>query len=249
MNRDTDIAVLFERVSKSIGGTPILDDVSFVVPRGSALSILGRRGTGKTIALKLCIGLLRPDTGRIFINGEEITALDTPGILRVRQSAGFVFQNAAVFDSISVAENIALPLRYKTREPEYEIQQKVSRKLLEVGLAGDGDKMPIDLSVGMRKLLSFARALACDPDLLLLDDPWNGIDAITAIHLRKLLLDLKQRRHTTLLLVNNRMTEVRHIADQFAILEGGRIVACGTPREMARLENPTVKQFLSHEDI
>ncbi len=247
MNGAVESAVRFERVSKSIGATRILEDVSFEVPRGSAFSILGCRGTGKTIALKLSIGLLRPDEGRIFINGEEITALDTAGLLRIRQSTGFVFQNAAVFDSMPVAENIAFPLRHNSRAPESEIQEKVCRQLLEVGLERDGDKMPTELSVGMRKLLSFARALAGNPGLLLLDDPWNGVDAISAVHIRKLLLGLKQRQ-TTLLVAENRMTEGRHIADRLAILDGGRVIAHGTPGELARLEHPTVRQFLSQED-
>ena len=109
--------------------------------------------------------------------------------------------------------------------------------------------MPVDLSVGMRKLLGFARALACDPSILLLDDPWNGVDSITAALIRKLLLDLKQRRRTTLLIIDNKLTEVRHISDQLAILDGGHMIACGPPNEVARCDNPIVKQFGSQEDF
>jgi phospholipid/cholesterol/gamma-HCH transport system ATP-binding protein len=242
-----DVAVRFDHVSKSIGATRVLDDVTFEIPRGAAFSILGRRGTGKTIALKLSIGLLKPDQGRIFINQEEITALDVPDLLRIRQSTGFVFQNAAIFDSISVAENIAFPLRYNCEKPEIEIQEKVRQQLQQVGLEEVGDKMPVDLSVGMRKLLGFARALACNPAILLLDDPWNGLDSITAELVRKLLLDLKQRRRTTLFVIDNKMTEVRHISDQIAILDGGRIIACDSPSELARCDNTIVKQFVSQE--
>jgi phospholipid/cholesterol/gamma-HCH transport system ATP-binding protein len=249
MNVDGDVAVRFDQVSKSIGTMRILEDVSFQIPRGTAFSILGRRGTGKTIALKLSIGLLKPDRGRIFINQEEITRLDTRGLLRVRKSTGFVFQNSAVFDSISVAENIAFPLRYDSGKPESEIQERVRQQLLQVGLEQDGDKMPVDLSVGMRKLLGFARALSCDPAILLLDDPWNGVDSITAAIILKLLLDLKQRRHTTLLIMGNKMAEVRHISDQLAILDGGHMIACGPPNEVARSDNPIVRQFVSQEDL
>src|SRR6266567_790788 len=153
MNLDGEVAVRFDHVWKSIGPRRILDDVSFEIPQGTAFSILGRRGTGKTIVLKLSIGLLKPDRGRIFINQEEITGLDTSALLRVRKSIGFVFQNSAVFDSISVAENIAFPLRYHRANAESDIQETVRRQLLQVGLEHDGDKMPADLSAGMRKLL------------------------------------------------------------------------------------------------
>jgi phospholipid/cholesterol/gamma-HCH transport system ATP-binding protein len=248
MKPNEDEAVRFDRVSKSIDGMRILEEVSFQVPRGTAFSILGRRGTGKTIALKLSIGLLKPDLGRIFINREEITTLDTPGLMRVRKSTGFVFQNSAVFDSISVADNIAFSLRYNSGRSESEIQQKVREQLLQVGLEQERDKMPMDLSVGMRKLLGFARALACDPAILLLDDPWNDVDSITAAIIRKLLLDLKQRRGTTLLMIGNKMAEVRPISDQLAILDGGHIIACGPPNEVARCDNPIVRRFVSQED-
>jgi len=140
-------------------------------------------------------------------------------------------------------------LRYNSGKPESEIQEKVHQQLLQVGLEQDSQKMPVDLSVGMRKLLGFARALACDPCILLLDDPWNGVDSITAALIRKLLLDLKQRRRTTLLIIDNKLTEVRHISDQLAILDGGHMIACGPPNEVARCDNPIVKQFGSQEDF
>jgi phospholipid/cholesterol/gamma-HCH transport system ATP-binding protein len=249
MNLDGSVAVRFDQVSKSIGTTRILEDVSFAISPGTAFSILGRRGTGKTIALKLAIGLLKPDQGRIFLNGEEITAIDTPDLLRVRRSTGFVFQNSAAFDSISVAENIAFPLRYNNGKPESEIQEKVRQLLVQVGLERDSHKMPVDLSVGMRKLLGFARALACDPAILLLDDPWNGVDSITAALIRRLLLDLKQRRRTTLLIAANKLTDVRHICDQLAILDGGHMVACGPLNEVVRCDNQVVRKFVSQEDF
>lgn len=250
MNLDAGLAIRFDGVSKSIGATHILEDLSFEVPHGTAFSILGRRGAGKTTALKLAIGLQRPDRGRIFLNREEITGLDAAGLLRIRRSTGFVFQNSAIFDSISVAENIAFPLRYNSGTSESEIQETVHRQLLQVGLEQDGEKMPAALSVGMRKLLGFARALACDPAILLLDDPWDGVDSITAAAIRRLLLDLKQRRRTTFLITVNKMTELRHIADQFAILDGGRLIAGSLSNAMAGNDDDSVmKQFVSQEDI
>jgi len=247
MNLDSDVAIRFERVSKSIRATRILDDVSFEVARGTSLSIVGRRGAGKTVALKLTIGLLKPDRGRIFLNEEEITGLAVSDLLRVRKTTGFIFQSAAVFDSISVAENIAFPLRYNSGRSESEIQEKVHQHLLQIGLERDKDKMPCDLSMGMRKLLGFARALAGEPAILLLDDPWNGLDCITSANLRTLLLDLKLHLHTTLLIVTGDLNEVLHVSDQLAVLDGGRMIVCGSPDEAAASGDPVVRKFLSQE--
>jgi phospholipid/cholesterol/gamma-HCH transport system ATP-binding protein len=249
MSRVEDVAVRFDRVSKSIGATRILEDVSFEVPRGTAFSILGRRGAGKTIVLKLSIGLLKPDRGRIFVNNDDITALDHSGLLQVRKSIGFVFQQAAVFDSISVAENIAFPLRCISRKPESELHERVRQQLLQVGLEQDIDRMPNDLSVGMRKLLGFARALACDPAILLLDDPWSGIDSVSVALVRDRLLSLKQRRGATLLIAANKMTEVRSISEQLGVLDGGHMIACGSPNEVARSDHPVVRQFVLQQDF
>jgi phospholipid/cholesterol/gamma-HCH transport system ATP-binding protein len=249
MNLDGSVAVRFDQVSKSIGTTRILEDVSFAISRGTAFAILGRRGTGKTVTLKLAIGLLKPDRGRIYIDGEEITALDTPDLLRVRRSTGFAFQNSAAFDSISVSENVAFPLRYNSGKPESEIQEKVQQLLARLGLERDSHKMPVELSVGTRKLLGLARALAGDPAILLLDDPLDSVDPITAVLIRRLLLDLKQRCRTTLLIAANKLMDVRHICDQLAILDGGHMVACGSPNEVARCDNQVVRQFVSQEDF
>jgi phospholipid/cholesterol/gamma-HCH transport system ATP-binding protein len=239
-----DAAVRFDRVSKSIGETDILEDVTFEVPRGSVFSIIGRRGAGKTITLKLTIGLLKPDLGSIFINNQDITALDHAGLLKIRRSTGFVFQTSAIFDSISVAENVAFPLRCATHSPESKLRDIVRQQLNRVGLGEDSYKMPNDLSVGMRKLLAFARTLASDPAILLLDDPWCGVDSVTGALIRELLLSLKERRGTTLLITANRLAEVRSLSEQLAVLDEGRIVALGSPDEVVRSDHPAVKQFV-----
>jgi len=245
MNSDRRVAVRFDRVSKSIDEARVLEDVSFEISRGTAFSILGRRGAGKTMLLKLAIGLLKPDRGRIFVDGEDITALDTPDLLRVRRSTGFVFQNSAAFDSICVAENVAFPLRYHSDKLDSEIQDKVRELIIQADLEQDRYTMPVDLSVGMRKLLGFARALACDPALLVIDDPWNGVDSITANRIRRLLLDLKRRRGTTLLIAANKVPDVQRICDQLAILDGGHLITCGPPDELARCGNPVASEFAS----
>jgi phospholipid/cholesterol/gamma-HCH transport system ATP-binding protein len=237
------VAVRFDGVSKSIGETDILDDISFEVPRGAAFSIVGRSGAGKTVALKLSIGLLKPDLGRVFLNGQDITAMDHQGLLHVRRSTGFVFQTSAIFDSISVAENVAFPLRCSTGIPESRLRDKVRQELDRVGLAEDSSKMPNDLSFGMRKLLGFARALASDPAILLLDDPWSGVDSVTGAHIRELLLNLKNRPGTTLLIAANRIADVRGLCEHLAVLDDGRLIACGSPSEVERSDHPLVRQF------
>jgi phospholipid/cholesterol/gamma-HCH transport system ATP-binding protein len=249
MSRIGPVAVRFDRVSKTIAQTSILEDVSFEVRRGAAFSILGRRGTGKTIALKLAIGLLKPDRGSIFINDQDIAELDHPALLQVRKSTGFVFQGAALFDSMSVAENIAFPLRCNRKRLPGELRETVRQQLAQVGLEQEIDKMPNDLSVGMRKLLGFARALACDPAILLVDDPWNGIDSVTAALIRDVLSGLRRRLGTTLLIAGNRMTDVGSVSEQLAVLDEGRIVACGAPNEVARSDHPVVKQFVLQQDF
>ena len=238
-----NVAVRFEEVSKSIGGKDVLEDISFEVPRGTVFSILGRREAGKTTVLKLSIGLLKPDFGRVFLNNQDITEMDHPGLLHVRRSTGFVFQTSAIFDSISVAENVAFPLRLATHSPESKLRERVRQQLELVGLEEDSDRMPNDLSAGMRKLLGFARALASDPAILLLDDPWCGVDSVTGALIRELLLNLKERQGTTLLIAANRMAEVRSFSDQIAVLEEGRIIACGSPDEVERCDHPVVKQL------
>jgi phospholipid/cholesterol/gamma-HCH transport system ATP-binding protein len=238
-----DVAVRFEQVSKSIGEIDVLENISFDVPRGTVFSILGRLGAGKTTVLKMSIGLLKPDVGRIFLNSQDITEMDHSGLLHVRRSTGFVFQTSAVFDSISVAENVAFPLRCATHSPESKLRERVRQQLEQVGLEQESDRMPNDLSAGMRKLLGFARALASDPAILLLDDPWCGIDSDTGEVIRELLLDLKERHGTTLMIAANRMKEVRSFSDQLAVLDGGRMIACGSPNEVERTDHPVVKQF------
>src|SRR5512140_1011896 len=160
-------AIRFDHVSKSFDDQRVLDDVSFEVPRGTACCILGRSGTGKSVTLKLLMGLLKPDAGRIYVNDVEIEALDSAGLVDVRKSIGFLFQYSALFDSLSVAENVAFPLRRPARMSETEIARSVREGLAEVGLEDDLDKMPLDLSGGMRKRVGLARALALKPAILL----------------------------------------------------------------------------------
>lgn len=249
MNHEETKAVRFEQISKSFDAAPLLESVSLEIARGEAFCILGRSGTGKTVLLKLMVGMLKPDRGKIFINQEEITALDRAGLLRVRKAVGFLFQNAALFDSISVAENLALPLRHHRGKTENQIEDIVRRKLAEAGLEKYRNKFPADLSAGLRKRVGLARALVLDPAILMIDDPSCGIDSIAACEMNRLLLDLKQNRKITLVFVSDRMGGVRRIPDRFAVLDAAHVIFCGSADELERSDNRLVRQFASHEDL
>src|SRR4030095_607450 len=167
-------AIRFESVSKSFDGRHVLDDVSFDVPPGTACCIMGRSGTGKSVTLKLLMGLLKPESGRIYVNDRELAALNSRELVAIRKTMGFLFQYSALFDSLSVAENVAFPLRRHTRMTDGEIQASVRERLAEVGLENELDKMPLELSGGMRKRVGLARALALKPSVLLVDEPSSG---------------------------------------------------------------------------
>jgi phospholipid/cholesterol/gamma-HCH transport system ATP-binding protein len=206
---------------------------------------LGRSGTGKSVTLKLMIGLLKPDKGKIFIDDQELTDLDAPALSEVRKHVGFLFQNAALFDSISLAENLAFPLRRHTRKSANEIRDIVHEKLEQVGLEKDYDKMPADLSGGMRKRAGLARALVLDPSILLVDEPSAGLDRITASEIDQLLLDLKTRKKVTLVLVTHDPAGARRFGDRLAVLEDGKFIGTGTAEELEKSDNDTVRKLVS----
>jgi phospholipid/cholesterol/gamma-HCH transport system ATP-binding protein len=249
MRNQTHPAIRIEHVSKSFDGRTVLEDVSFDVSAGEAFGILGRSGTGKSVTLKLIIGLLCPDQGQIFIGDEEIQQLDRTNLLRLRQTVGFMFQDGALFDSISVRENIAFPLRRHTEKTDVEINGIVEEKLSEVGLQEDAEKMPADLSGGMRKRVGLARALALDPPVLLVDEPNSGLDPVTASEIYKLLADLKQKQQRTLVVVTHDAAGVRQFADRLGVLDQGRMIACGSPDKLADSKNHLVRALVSPEEV
>jgi phospholipid/cholesterol/gamma-HCH transport system ATP-binding protein len=239
--------VRFENVSKAFGKTKVLQDVSFEVEEGSALVILGRSGTGKSVTLKLMIGLLKPDRGGIFINDKEIESLDSRGLSEVRRKMGFLFQSAALFDSISVGENVAFPLRRHSRLSEEEIREKVKQTLAQVRLEGEYDKMPADLSGGMRKRAAMARAMAFDPSLLLVDEPSAGLDPITSAEIDELLIELKSGKKATLVVVTHNIPSAKRIADEIIMLDKGTVIARGSWLDLEKSDNKIVQQFLKSE--
>jgi phospholipid/cholesterol/gamma-HCH transport system ATP-binding protein len=239
--------IRLSHVSKSFGDRRVLDDVSFEVERGTAFCLLGRSGTGKSVTLKHIIGLIRPDEGQVLVEGQDVARLDGRSLSRVRRRMGFLFQDAALFDSITVGENVAFPLRRHTGLPEGEIEARARDRLAEVGLERDYGKMPAALSGGMRKRAGLARALVLDPSILLVDEPSAGLDPITAGEIDELLIEAKTRRGRTLVVVTHNIPSARAVGDVLAVIDGGRLIARGTAGELAASDNGMVRQFMGSE--
>ncbi|MGE0449946.1 MAG: ABC transporter ATP-binding protein [Vicinamibacterales bacterium] len=241
-----EAAIRLDRVSKSFGALKVLDDVSLDIGRAKAFCLLGRSGTGKSVALRHIVGLVKPDSGRVLVDGREISALDRHGLSEARKGIGFLFQAAALFDSMSVGENVAFPLRRHTDLRESDIRTRVREKLASVGLEDDLDKMPAALSGGMRKRVGLARAMALDPSILLVDEPSAGLDPITTREIDELLA-----RHrdggTTLVVVTHNIPSARFLGDELALLHDGRIVARGTAAELDESDHPVVRAFMESE--
>ena len=240
-------AVRLERVSKAFGALRVLDDVSLELPAGEATVVLGRSGTGKSVLLKHIVGLLHPDAGHVFLGDQDITALTPAALAVARRQIGFLFQNAALFDSITVGENVAFPLRRHTRLEESEIRARVEEKLAAVGLAAALARMPAALSGGMRKRAGLARAMALDPSVLLVDEPSAGLDPVTSEEIDDLLVRVKRERGTTLVVVTHNIPSARRIGDTLLFLHEGRVLARGTAAELERSEHDLVRQFMHSE--
>ena len=238
------MAIRLDGVSKSFGRLRVLDKVSLDIPEGCAFVILGRSGTGKSVTLRSIIGLVRPDEGRVFVAGQDITELTGQALSDVRKQIGFLFQSAALFDSISVGENVAFPMRRHTRLTDAEIRARAQQKLEAVGLEHDYAKMPGDLSGGMRTRAGLARAMALDPKILLVDEPSAGLDPITSEEIDDLLLGLKQQQNTTLVVVTHNIPSARKLGDQLVMLHEGRILAKGTVGDLDKSEDEMVRAFM-----
>ncbi|MGD1025730.1 MAG: ATP-binding cassette domain-containing protein [Candidatus Sulfotelmatobacter sp.] len=244
------LAVEFQHVSKTFGNRNVLVDVSFKLGEGEALCILGRSGTGKTVTLKLMDGLLKPDSGKVCIESEDIAQVGEKDLSRVRRHIGFLFQSGALFDSFTVGENLALPLhRLDKTKSLPEIKQVIDETLKRVGLDHDKDKMPAELSGGMSKRAGLARALVLNPKLLLADEPTSGLDQITASEIDNLLIKVKKELHTTLVIVTHDVRSARRVADHIAILDQGRLVGFGTASELEKSDNEVVRQLVSESCI
>jgi phospholipid/cholesterol/gamma-HCH transport system ATP-binding protein len=237
-------AVAFDRVSKSFGQKHVLRDVSWSVPEGEAVCILGRSGTGKSVTLKLIISLMKPDQGSIWIDRDEMSHLEGPKLSTARRKVGYLFQDAALFDSLTLYENLALPLARLTQKSSSEIDYVVDRVLGQVGLVCDKAKMPSELSGGMRKRAGLARALVLEPKILLADEPSSGLDRITASEIDELLLNQKAEHKTTLIVVTHDVHGARRVADRLVVLDRGRLIAHGTVAEVEQSDNEVARKLI-----
>ena len=238
-------AVVFDQVSKSFGTKQVLREVSFDVRPGEALCILGRSGTGKSVTLKLIVSLLKPDQGKIWIEQDEITHLNESQLPRVRRKLGFLFQDAALFDSLTLYENLALPLSRLTTKTPQEVDFVVDRVLGQVGLAGDKRKMPSELSGGMRKRAGLARALVLEPRILLADEPSSGLDRITASEIDDLLLRQKAEHKTAVIVVTHDVRGARRVGDRIAVLDKGILLAEGTFAQIEHSESEIARNLVT----
>jgi phospholipid/cholesterol/gamma-HCH transport system ATP-binding protein len=236
-----------EDLRKSFGRQEVLRGVDLEVPTGSITIIIGRSGGGKSVFLKHLLGLLRPDAGRVVVDGVDVTDLRGRSLDKVRQRYGVVFQGGALFDSLTCAENVAFPLREKTRLSRGEIAGRVEGALASVGLAGVGRKYPAEVSGGMRKRVSIARALVTEPEIVFFDEPTTGLDPVLVNTIHRLIADLHRQRSFTAVMVSHEIPEIFEIADRVAMLHDGRIVEVGPPAVVQASNNPIVRRFIRGE--
>ncbi len=241
--------ISFENVSKSFGDFHVLKGVNFCVNPGDTLCILGRSGVGKSVSLQMLLGFLKPDSGRVMVAGEDITGFNEKQLQAIRRKVTMVFQNGALFDSISVGENVAFPLRERNDMEEDQMMQVVKGLLEMVGVAGMENLLPSDLSTGMKRSVAIARALASQPEAVLYDEPTTMVDPLMAHLLGNLIERLKQQLHLTSIVVTHDMRFARKLADRVVFLHQGEARFFGTMEEMDRSEDPVLKEFLELDEL
>lgn len=243
-HEDGHVTIEFSDVWKRLGRKEVLRGVNLSVARGESLVIIGRSGTGKSVLLKHVVGLLHPDRGTVRVNGLDVSALAERELLELREAMGMLFQGGALFDSMSIGENVGLALREHTPMPQVQIDLVVAEKLGLVGLSGTEGQRPSSLSGGMKKRAALARALAMNPKIMLYDEPTTGLDPITSDVINRLIRRLQERLGITSIAVTHDMRSAYHIADRIAMLHDGRIHAVGTPAEIQATKDPIVRQFI-----
>jgi phospholipid/cholesterol/gamma-HCH transport system ATP-binding protein len=230
---------------RSFGSQPVLQGINLRVQKGEILAVIGRSGSGKSVLLRLIIGLLRPNRGQVFIEETDITQLAGRRLDRVRERFGMLFQGGALFDSMTVFDNVAFPLREKTRLPAPEIAAQVQRMLENVGLGEMGYKFPAELSGGMKKRTALARALITNPSIILFDEPTTGLDPILSRAIHQLIHETHDAFGYTAVVVSHEIPEVFNIATRVAVIHEGRILAEGTPETILKSSDPFIQQFIS----
>ncbi len=244
MTRQPNAYIQFDHVSKAFGSHKVLDDVSFVVEPGETVCILGRSGVGKSVSLHNIMGFLKPDSGRVWVAGEDITDFGEEDLQRIRKKVTMVFQNGALFDSITVGENVAFPLRERRDLDEKQIYQIVDGLLEMVGVRAMRDLFPPDLSTGMKRSVAIARALAAQPEAVLYDEPTTMVDPLMAQLLGDLIKQLKFQLRLTSIVVTHDMRLAEKLADKVIFLHEGKVAFYGVVEDMPKAENPIVRTFL-----
>src|SRR6266850_8432846 len=236
-----------EGLTKSFGRQKVLRELTLEVATGTITIVIGRSGGGKSVFLKHLIGLMRPDAGRIMVDGVDISRMRGRALDEIRRTYGVVFQGGALFDSMTCYDNVAFPLREKLRTPPEELTKRVEAALGQVGLEGVGAKYPAEISGGMRKRVAIARALVTEPEIVFFDEPTTGLDPVLVNTIHHLILDLHRRLRFTALMVSHEIPEIFEIADRVGMLHDGRILEVGPPATIQASQNEIVRQFIRGE--
>jgi phospholipid/cholesterol/gamma-HCH transport system ATP-binding protein len=242
---ENSLPIAIAHLSKSFGSEKVLEDIDLTISRGQTVSLLGRSGTGKSVLLRLLVGLDQPDSGTIRIDGEEITSLGMDQLNKIRQKLGFLFQQAALYDSLTLGENVEFPLKRQRKLSPPERKEKVQQLLASVGLEGDVDKFPSEISGGMKKRAGLARALALDPAIVFFDEPTAGLDPITAAEIGQLITELSKQRGMTSVVATHDMHSVRCFSDRAVLLDKGKVLIDGSFADLQNSTDPFVAKFLS----
>ncbi|MDE3118992.1 MAG: ABC transporter ATP-binding protein [Nitrospirota bacterium] len=232
-------------VEKTLGGQPVLCGVDLEIPQGKLTTIIGRSGEGKSVLLKHMIGLFKPDRGEVWVDGTEISRLKGTALNDARKRFAMLFQGAALFDSLTVFDNVAFPLREKLGLPESDVTRRVGEKLDQVGLTGMGHKFPAELSGGMKKRAGLARALVMEPEILLIDEPTTGLDPLMAKTIHDLIVAMHKTFGFTAVMVSHEIPEIFAISDWVAMLKEGKIAAMAPSKEFQQTTDPAILEFIS----
>jgi phospholipid/cholesterol/gamma-HCH transport system ATP-binding protein len=245
--------IKFVHVYKAFNGQPVLEDVNFEVRRGEMVVVLGRSGVGKSVTLKHILGFLHPDAGQVLVGGQEVSKMTEEELTEVRRRVTMVFQSGALFDSLTVGENVAYPLRERAQRglelDEDQISARVGELLARVDLGGVGDLMPSDLSTGMKRAVAIARALAAEPEAVLYDEPTTMVDPLMAQTIAELILKLKRQAGLTSIVVTHDMKLARKLADKVVFLVDGRVAFFGPAQELNACEQPMVQAFIWLDEV
>lgn len=244
---DPPPGIRIEALNKRFATQPVLRGVDLQIGSGELMVIIGRSGGGKSVLLRHMLGLVRPDAGRILMDGQDLTLLRGRALDRVRERFGVVFQGGALFDSLTVFENVLFPIREKSRLPLDALVPRVKEALAQVGLADMGHKFPAEISGGMRKRVAIARALVTEPQVIFLDEPTTGLDPILVNSIHHLIVELHRKFNFTAVMVSHEIPEIFRIANRVAMLHDGRIREVGTPAEVEGSQDPVVRQFIHGE--